>query len=109
MTSIHFHRSIGRADKEILFWQKGKQEFAGCGLGNRWCIILLAICFSIRPFLQGTLQWFPTDAILSDARECLQYMAEEKSFLFSDKTGQAVFAGDKVELIDLPRYEFKWA
>jgi hypothetical protein len=93
--------------KKFFSGKKANKSLPAVDLATGGALYCSQFAFRYRPpFLQGTLKWFPTDAILSDARECLQYMAEEKSFLFSDKTGQAVFAGDKVELIDLPRYEF---
>lgn len=96
--------------KKFFSGKKANTNLPAVDLATGGAIYCSQFAFRYRPpFLRGTLQWYPTDAILSDARECLQYMAdetEERAFLFWDSTGQPVFVGDKVELVDLPRYEF---
>ena len=103
----------GALDEPMKKFFSGKNamlSFPAVDLGTGGAIYCSKFAFRYRPpFLAGTLQWYPTDVTLSEARDCLQYMAremEERSFLFWDRDGQAVYTGDRVELTDLPRYEF---
>jgi hypothetical protein len=105
-----FTGALDEPMKKFFSGKRGNTSLPAVDLATGGAIYCSQFAFRYRPpFLGGTLQWYPTDAIISDARECLQYMAqetEERAFLFWDNTGQPVFVGDTVELIDLPRYEF---
>ena len=105
-----FTGALDQPMKKFFTGKNATLTFPAVDLGTGGAIYCSQFAFRYRPpFLGGMLEWYPTDVTLSEARVCLQYIAREREarpFLFWDRDGQAVFAGDRVELIDLPRYEF---
>lgn len=105
-----FTGALDEPMKKFFTGKNASLSFPAVDLGTGGAIYCSQFAFRYRtPFLGGMLHWYPTDVTLSEARVCLQYMTrerDERPFLFWDRDGQAVFAGDIVELIDLPRYEF---
>eukprot|EP00545_Synedropsis_sp_CCMP1620_P012216 CAMPEP_0119015470 /NCGR_PEP_ID=MMETSP1176-20130426/11080_1 /TAXON_ID=265551 /ORGANISM="Synedropsis recta cf, Strain CCMP1620" /LENGTH=362 /DNA_ID=CAMNT_0006968765 /DNA_START=209 /DNA_END=1294 /DNA_ORIENTATION=+ len=115
-------RQVARQEYPILTraLDKPLREFFQTRNGNTFPAVDLAansgyyttqFAFRYRPpHIGGTLEWCPTDKRAETKTwDCLKYLAQEaedNAFLFEDSNGGRVFRNDKVELVDLDRYEF---